>query len=129
MLPMPTALGAAEQRLLRAFGKLPERDRATVIGLAELLLAPEAQVADDPVPAPGNTPRPDDESVVAAMRRLSGDYPMLQSSQLLHEASALMSKHLLQGQEATSVIDELQALFGRHYQALVAETEDRGVPS
>jgi hypothetical protein len=41
---------------------------------------------------------------------------MLDRGPMLHETSALMSAHVLQGRDAAEVIDALEALFGRHYQ-------------
>jgi hypothetical protein len=42
---------------------------------------------------------------------------MLERGDLLHEASSLMSAHVLQGRAAAQVIDELEDLFARHYAA------------
>ena len=54
---------------------------------------------------------------MAALKRLRRVYAMLDRGVLLHEASALMSAHVLQGRPAVDVIDELEALFARHYAA------------
>ena len=66
---------------------------------AELLL-----VRDDAVSIPSKTrprpeilPRPMDESVPSAIKRLSLSYPMLQDTELLHCCSTLMSDHILKG--------------------------------
>ncbi len=53
--------------------------------------------------------------MVGAIRRLAESYPMLDRGALLHETSALVSAHVLQGRPAGSVIDELEALFHDHY--------------
>ncbi|NCA69595.1 MAG: hypothetical protein EOM91_05700 [Sphingobacteriia bacterium] len=66
----------------------------------------------EPVPLP----RPAEESVIAAIRRLSKTYDMLDRGAMLHETSALMSSHVLQGRAAAEIIDELEGLFERHYQ-------------
>ena len=42
---------------------------------------------------------------------------------MLHETSALMAAHVLQGREASAVIDELEALFATRYEALRAPSE------
>ena len=65
---------------------------------------------------PVNLPRPENESVVAAIRRLSKSYRMLDKSDMLHETSDLMSSHVLKGRPAEEVIDELEVLFLRHYE-------------
>jgi hypothetical protein len=41
---------------------------------------------------------------------------MLDKSDLLHEASELMTTHLMQGRPAAEVIDELEVVFRRHYE-------------
>jgi hypothetical protein len=46
---------------------------------------------------------------------------MLNKDKLLHEAAGLMSEHVMQGRDANVVIDELQILFHRHYEALCKE--------
>lgn len=115
-LPPPGRANGEERRLLRFFRALAPADRDTLLAFAAFLAAraPEA----DPGPrAPQTLPRPPQESVVAAIRRLSQTYPMLERSALLGEASSLMSAHLLQGRAAADVIDELEALFARYYAA------------
>ena len=63
-------------------------------------------------------PRPEKESVVGAMKRLRKTYPMIDPDRLLDEASGLMSAHLLGGRPAADVIDDLEALFERHFREL-----------
>ena len=53
--------------------------------------------------------------MVAAIRRLSASYYMLDRRFLLHEASGLMAAHVMQGRSAESVIDELETLFAETY--------------
>lgn len=60
--------------------------------------------------------RPADESVVAALKRLNLCYPMIERKLVFHEASSLMTEHIMQGRDATEVIDELEQLFENHYQ-------------
>jgi len=108
---------ADERRLLRLFRALSESKQAGLLDYAEFLLArvlPEAE----PVPqTPQDITRPAQESVVKAIKRLRETYPMLDRAKLIHETSALMSQHLVQGRTAVEVIDELEALFLRQYQS------------
>lgn len=112
-------LSAEQRRLLALFGKLAAGDRTSLLAFAEFLASRgEGQqdvVAGGPQ-APVDMPRPDKESVVSAMRRLSTAYPMLDKSIILHEAAGLMAAHTLQGRPAVEVIDELEGLFERAYQ-------------
>ena len=59
--------------------------------------------------------RPEEESVIAAVRRLSQTYHMLDKGQMLHETSSLVTAHVVQGRPAPEVIDELQTLFESRY--------------
>lgn len=121
MLSPKQLLSTEQKRLLDLFGRLPERDRAFALSFLEFLGGRQsAPAAEPPVPEP--IPRPEHETVVAAMRRLSSSYSMLDKGQILHEASALMGSHIMQGRAAPEVIDDLEALFRRHYERLVAAT-------
>lgn len=109
---------ADERRLLRLFRALSEGKRAGLLDYAEFLLA-RAPAEAAPVPqTPQDIARPAQESVVKAIKRLRATYPMLDRAKLIHETSALMSQHLAQGRAAVEVIDDLEALFARHFQAL-----------
>ena len=46
---------------------------------------------------------------------------MLEKPQLLNEASAIMTKHVMQGQEVEHAIDELEALFLQFYEEMVED--------
>lgn len=107
----------SERRLLRSFRALAEADRETLLALAEFLLhrgAAKPERHEGPR-VPVSIPRPSDESVVAAIKRLSKAYAMLDRGPMLNETSMLMSAHVLQGRSAREVIDDLEALFARRY--------------
>jgi hypothetical protein len=119
---------ADERRLLRLYRALDAESRRTLLALADFLAhrardpsagegVPGDPHAAVPTLAPTPEPRPADESVVAAIKRLRRSYPMLDSGTMLHETSALMAAHVLQGREAAAVIDELEALFAARYEA------------
>ena len=116
--PFPSqTLNAEQRRLLRLFGALNPANRASLLAFAEFL-GTRTDDTDQPSgpQAPDLAPRPEQESVVAAMRRLSTGYVMLDKSAILHEAAGLMAAHTLQGRPAVEVIDELEGLFERAYQ-------------
>jgi hypothetical protein len=118
MLPPKLTLPPDQQRLLRLFKQLGATEQRSLLDFAEFLAMREAQQAAQPPAAdsrPANIPRPPSESVVAAIRRLSKTFPMLDREALLHETSALMTAHVMQGRPAADVIDELEAVFRRHY--------------
>lgn len=118
-------LTAEQRRLLGLFAKLSAQERRSLLDFAEFLARREAgtpaegeAAAEDSAAAPlapRPIPRPEKETVVGAMRRLRETYPMVDPDQLLDEASGLMSAHLLGGRPLEEVIDELEALFERHF--------------
>lgn len=108
-----------ERELLRLWRELPESARASLFDYAAFLHSREA-AAIPPLPTePLEIPRPAEESVIAAIRRLRQTYPMLEHDHgLLNDASAQMTRHLVHGHPAPAVIDELEQVFRRHYAAL-----------
>ncbi len=115
-------MASDERRLLKIFRLLGEEGRATVLAFAEFL---ESRLAATPqsVGSPIAVQRPERESVIGALKRLSATYPMLDKAVLLNETSLLVSQHVMHGRDAVEVIDELEVLFRRHYEHL-AGTDD-----
>ncbi len=109
---------ANERRLLRLYRALPASRQEGLFDYVEFMLAraqPELpEVANEPL----GIPRPGQESVVKAIKRLRENYPMLDRARILHETSGLMTQHLVHGKVASQVIDELEALFLHHFQAI-----------
>ena len=107
-----------EQKLLALFRQCADGDRQALLAFAEFLGSRNAAaaVAAPPVVEPQPEPRPAQESLVMAIQRLSRVYPMLDRRKLMGPTSLLMSQYALQGRAATEVIDELEAVFERHYQ-------------
>lgn len=120
MLPQIPTIPADQRKLLKAYAALEEQDRASLLAFAEFLVARGRDQAAEPSDAeqgePKLTPRPEDETVVGAIKRLSESYFMLDRALLLDETSELMTAHLVRGVAAHDVIDQLEALFSRHYQ-------------
>ena len=112
---------AEQDKLVALFTALDRQDQRSLLAFAEFLhgRAAGSLPAPSPVPAPEPIPRPEQESVVAAMKRLSRSYPMVDKSQVLHQASALMAEHIMQGKDAVEVIDELEVIFERRYRKLM----------
>lgn len=116
-----------ETRLLELFVALTPTDRESLLAFAEFLqtrslsigsvgnlaIPPKKKVER---PKPLDIPRPEKEAVVAALKRLTTTYPMLDKSKLLNDTSGLVTQHIMQGRPHVEVIDELEAIFIRHYQ-------------
>jgi len=127
--PRAASSAAEERRLLELFRGLQAGDRQSLLAFAGFLEAGGASGAPSSVgdeagrsrelgpTEPRALPRPPGETVVAAIKRLSYCYHMLERRALLDESATLMSAHLLGGRPAGEVIDELEALFARHYEA------------
>ncbi len=113
-----------ERALLKVYRSLSESRRGSLLDYAEFLAGRDADPDDHPLPVqPLDIPRPESESVVKAIKRLRETYPMVDRTRILHETSALMTQHLMQKRPAPEVIDELEVLFLRHYQAGKTERE------
>lgn len=67
---------------------------------------------------PEDIPRPEQETVIQAIKRLSATYPMLDRRILFDEASMFMMQHTMEGRDAVEIIDELELVFRRHYESL-----------
>jgi len=114
-------MSPAEKKLLSVFKKLAMAERENLQAYGEFLLTRHRVTSPQPVPEPQPIPRGENESVVAAIKRLSASYSMLDKPQLLNESSVLMTQHVMQGRAVSEVIDELETLFARFYQELLDE--------
>ncbi len=112
-----------EKSLLECFRKLPESEAQTLLAFAEFLRERCAEPVPTELPAPTPVPRPEGESVVGALKRLSASYPMLDKGKMLNETSMLMAQHIMQGRDAGEVIEELELVFERHYRTLAGKEE------
>jgi hypothetical protein len=121
----PRGGGRSARQLARLFRALPPVDRSALIAFAEFLAARAQEEEGRPtrVVAPEPIPRPAQETVVAAIKRLSRSYHMLDRAELLNETSSLMASHVLGGKDAHDVIDEIEALFARHYSRYLQDRE------
>ena len=112
----------SQQRLQQIFRQLPPEQQQTLLAFAEFL-----QTQIPAKPSPPATPilkaRPVEESVLAAIKRLSQSYPMLDRALLLNDTSRLMTEHIMHGRDKIKIIDELEAVFSRHYEELMRDNE------
>ena len=106
-----------EKKLLGLFGGLSAAQQDTVLAFMEFLAVRNPAVKGTEVLDPLPIPRPAEESVVKAIKRLRETYPMLNPDKLLHETSGFMMKHVMQGKPSVEVIDELEVLFANYYQS------------
>jgi hypothetical protein len=115
-------MSSSADKLVQIFDALPDTERKTLLDFAEFLRArsPSREpVATEPL----DIPRPDNESVVAAIKRLNRTYPMVERSSVFNETSDLMMQHMMQGRAAMDIIDELEELFEQKFRALFEERQ------
>ncbi len=110
-----------EKRLREILAGLPAAQAQALLDYAEFLAA--RYVAPAELTEPLEIPRPSQESVIKAIRRLGATYPMVDRSKMLNETSVLMTQHIIHGRDAVDVIDELEVLFRRQYERLSNQQE------
>ena len=111
----------AEKKLLKYYSRLTPEQRVTLLQFAEFLFEKGSTDynAAEQIPEPQLKERPSEESVVAAIKRLTASYPMLDRDKLFNDTSSLMTRHVMKGEDAALIIDELEILFQQNYQKLV----------
>ncbi|MDX2504102.1 MAG: Crp/Fnr family transcriptional regulator [Gammaproteobacteria bacterium] len=110
-------MNKTEKKLLSIFSDLDGNEQDSILSFAQFLLEKAKQegrlvVAEEPL----EIPRPEEERVVAAIKRLSTAYPMVKKETMLNETATLMTAHMVQGRVAVEVIDELEILFQTRYE-------------
>lgn len=112
-----------DKKLLNLFRDLPADQQDTLLAFAEFL-ASRTATARPPIAAELQAiPRPAEEKVVQAIKRLRETYPMLDHGKMLHEVSHHMTQHVMQGKAAKDVIDELELVFRAHYEKMIGNGE------
>jgi hypothetical protein len=117
-------MASAEQQLTAFFRQLTADDQLTLLRFAEFLAGRSSPgvvaVSREPVvvPEPEVIERPAGESVVAALKRLSKTYPMLDKTEMLSATSDLVAANIMQGTDAVEVVDQLEDIFRGLYEKL-----------
>lgn len=125
---MPTAIGSKASRkkidsmdrnleiLDKLMSQLNSQQQQSIINFADYLVHQSKTLAlVETKVVPELIDRPAQETVTEAIERLKQSYYMLDTDDLLKDVAALMGKHILQGLEASLVIDELQLCFQSYY--------------
>ena len=103
-----------ERKLFSLYSAMDQAGKSALVEYAEFLA--QRHRAEQHSVTPLEIGRPQDESVVAAIKRLSQTYPMLDRQALLHETSSFMMQHMMQGRAAVEVIDDLEVYFRDQYE-------------
>ncbi len=119
-------MNSRERQFLKVMRKLDAAGQEQVVAFAEFMRsrqkpeAPQVKVIEKPNLLPAR----EGESVVGAIKRLRESYSMLDAKEMLNDTSSLMSRHVMGGIEAETVIAEMEIMFERHYQRYCGVSED-----
>lgn len=126
MLPTSSSLkNRQEKQLIDYYSSLSSSDKDNLLAFAEFLSQRvtlnnvDKELIDRTTQSqPVAIKRPETESVIKAIKRLTATYPMVEKENLLHSISDLITAHMMQGKKAEIVIDELEDLFLNAFEKL-----------
>jgi len=111
----------SSQDLIDLYQAMDDNRKRSLSDFADFLYAQAGPVAKE-IPPPDDVPRPEQETVVGAIKRLKTTYHMVGSMSVFSEASALMTDHMVKGRDLVEVIDEMEVLFEDAYKKLAQES-------
>lgn len=109
-------------RLLSIFESLNEARKNGLLEYAEFLQAKGDLQTKEVAPAVA-IDRPEEETVVGAIKRLKLTYPMVENMRVFSAASSLMTEHMVNSRDAMAVIDDMENLFEEAYQSLLQDNK------
>ena len=122
---MPVQGNKQERKLLKVFKSLDNVNKESLLAFAEFLQSrtiDESVTAEDNIKNKANITnepldieRPEEESVIKAIKRLTNTYPMVNKENILNPISGVMTSHIMQGKSPKDAIDELETLFLNEY--------------
>lgn len=114
----------SSQELIDLYESMDDERKQSLSDFADFLYAKAEPIVKE-IPSPEDIPRPQEETVVGAIKRLKITYHMVESMTVFSAASSLMTEHMVKGREVTEVIDDMENLFEDAYQKLVTDnTQD-----
>ena len=119
---MPDDKIKTSKALTELYESLDDERKQSLCDFADFLYARAEPVVKE-VPPPEPIPRPEEETVVGAIKRLKSKYHMVESMSVFSRASSLMTDHMVSGRDVVEVIDEMEALFDEAYNNLLKELE------
>ena len=117
----------SSQDLIDLYEAMDDNRKKSLSDFADFLYA-QAEPITKEIQPPDDVPRPEQETVVGAIKRLKVTYHMIESMAVFSEASALMTDHMVKGRDVVEVIDEMEILFEAAYKKLVQENSDDSEP-
>ena len=113
--------------LIDLYEAMDDSRKKSLSDFADFLYAQAEPITKEILP-PDDVPRPEQETVVGAIKRLKVTYHMIESMAVFSEASSLMTDHMVKGRDVVEVIDEMEVLFEEAYKKLVQESSDDSEP-
>ena len=113
----------SSQDLIDLYEAMDDNRKKSLSDFADFLYAQAEPISKEILP-PDDVPRPEQETVVGAVKRLKIKYHMVDSMSVFSAASALMTDHMVKGRDVVEVIDEMEILFGDAYKKLVQESKN-----
>ena len=112
----------SSKALIELYESLDDERKLSLCDFADFLYAKAGPVVKE-IPAPEDVPRPEQETVVGAVKRLKTKFHMVESMTVFSAASSLMTDHMVKGRDLVEVIDEMEALFEDAYKKLLQDIE------
>lgn len=108
--------------LIDLYESMDDERKLSLCDFADFLYAKAGPVSKE-IAAPEDVPRPQEETVVGAVKRLKIKYHMVESMTVFSAASSLMTDHMVKGRDVIEVIDEMEVLFDDAYKKLLQDNE------
>ena len=112
----------SSKQLIDLYEAMDDERKLSLGDFADFLYAKAGPVVKE-IPQPAEVQRPDEETVVGAVKRLKTKYHMVESMTVFSAASSLMTDHMVKGRDVVEVIDELEILFEDAYKNLLQDVE------
>lgn len=108
------------ENLIEIFETLDSERQKSLLDFAGFLQS-KGNLVTKEVAEPIEISRPDNETVVGAIKRLKSSYPMIDSMKVFSSASELMTEHMIKGRDADEVIDEMERIFEDFYAEIIRD--------
>jgi hypothetical protein len=112
----------SSQQLTDLYESMDDERKLSLCDFADFLYAKAAPVSKE-IPPPEDVSRPQEETVVGAVKRLKIKYHMVESMTVFSAASSLMTDHMVKGRDLVEVIDEMEMLFESAYDKLLQDSK------
>ena len=108
----------SSKELINLYESMDDERKLSLCDFADFLYAKAGPVVKE-IPPPEDIQRPQEETVVGAVKRLKLTYHMIESMSVFSAASVLMTDHMVKGRDVVEVINEMEVLFEDEYNKLL----------